>query len=250
MIEAKFDLIQLARSLTKAGKLFGDTTKGAVARWGVQTCRELAVSTQVFGKGGAKKKQVAAIHAGVTGAIAEVTERQFRELQSGKKKTAKIRNRWVQVEQSRLLADVDAAMKWIEDHRDSKGRTARLPQDEIGIAPKGIVAKVRKLRAERAGAAKGPWLGAGVDIARRQTGTDRINIGKNFLGYAQKHSARGSATATANPFRPIASLKNGAKHSGSSYVLSEKEKRKAILFGARKTLSWYKHATKRKLDSV
>lgn len=249
MVHAEFDIIKLARSIIKAGKAFGDTNRGAVARWGVQTCRELAVSTQAYGKSGTKKKQQFAIEADARRVIWPVdsvkpsrTGRTVRYSFEGKS------GNWAQ---SRFLKDEAAVNDWIEMNRTRRrARTAKLPFSELAICTIDVFNKAMKGRFARAGMAKGGWLGAGADIAKRQTGTDRINIGKNFLGYAQKHSAKGSATATANPFRPIASLKNGAKHSGSSYVLSEKEKRKAILFGARKTLSWYKHATKRKLDSA
>jgi hypothetical protein len=65
MLTAKFDLPKLAASVKKAGKAFGDTNRTAIARVGVQICRELAVSTQVYGKGGAKKKQQNAMLLGI-----------------------------------------------------------------------------------------------------------------------------------------------------------------------------------------
>ena len=249
MIKAEFDMPKLILSLKKASKAFGDTNKNAIARWGVQTCRELAVSTQVFGKSGAKKKQVNAIANGVNGVIASVPEKLFRQMLSGKVKTAKIRNRFVAITSERLLSDESKCMSWVEENRGENGRTPRLDQFKIGIAPAGVVKKVIKNRSARAGIAKGAWLGAGVDIARKQKGAQRINIGKNFLGYAQKHSARGSASTTMDPFNPIAFLKNKSRHSASGYVLSEQEKAKAVGFGLRKTISWYRVAAKTALDA-
>lgn len=248
MITAQFDLAKLASSVKRAGKAFGDTSRTAIARVGVQVCRELAVSTQVYGKAGAKKKQENAILAGIYGTIVEVSEKQFRSLVSGKQKMAKIRNRWVEVDKSRLIGDVETAMKWIDSHRDAMGRAERMPQDSIGIAPKSVVSKVRRARFQRAGMAKGGFIGAGVAIARHQKGASRINIGKNFLGYAQKHADMGTAQATGSMFEPVAKLMNKSRHSGSGHVLTEAEKRKAIGFGFKKTLAWYRHAAKAAID--
>ncbi len=248
MLTAKFDIAKLASSVKRAGKAFGDTSRTAIARVGVQICRELAVSTQVYGKGGAKKKQQDAIEAGIHGTICTISEKQFRDLVSGKQNRAKIRNRWVEVEASRLLRDPDSTMKWIDEHRGEHGHAERMTQDTIGIASKSTVAKVRRLRFLRAGIAKGGFIGAGVAIARHQKGANRIAIGKNFLGYAQKHAEKGTAQATGSPFKPIAKLINRSRHSGSGYVLSDAEKSKAIGYGFKKTLAWYRHAAKKAID--
>lgn len=244
MIRADIDLQRLADSVRRAGRAFGDTSRTAICRVGVQVCRELAVSTQVYGKGGAKRKQEKAIEAGVRGTIASVSEKQFRDLVSGRVTTAKIRNRWVTVDSSRLLSSVEAAMKWVDSHRDEKGRAERMPQGTIGVAPKSVVNKVIRARKVRAGIAKGGFIGAGVAIARRQRGANRLTIGRNFLGYAQKHADMGTAQATGSTFRPIAKLINKSRHSGSGYVLSESEKSKAIIFGFRKTITWYRKAAR------
>lgn len=249
MIKAEFDMPKLIGSLKKASKAFGDTNKNAIARWGVQTCRELAVSTQVHGKGGKpRKKQIGAIETGVNAVIASVSDKQFRTLLSGKVKRAKIRNRWVEVTQERLIPDEGKAMEWIESHRSEKGRTPRLDQFSIGIAPQSVVRKVVRIRSARAGIAKGAWLGAGAKIANRQKGAQKINIGQNLLSYAQKHAARGDARATSDPFNPIAFLENKSAHSGTDHVLSQKEKDKAVGFGLRKTINWYRMAAKKALD--
>jgi hypothetical protein len=248
MIKAEFDIPKLTNSLKRAAKAFGDTNKTGVARLGVQVCREVAVSTQVHGKSGAKKKQENAIEKGVNAVIAIVTDKEFRLLQSGKRKNAKIRNRWVQVETARLLPDVERCHEWIESHRGPKGHTPRLDQFNIGVAPKSVVLKVIRARKARAGIAKGGWIGAGMAIARKQTGAQRINIGRNFLGYAQKHSSRGRARATADPFNPIAYLINESRHTSSGYVMRPADTERALGFGLRKTIAWYRHAAKKAID--
>jgi hypothetical protein len=61
VIKAKIDRPQLEKSLKKFAKLFGETSAQAVVRWSVQTCRELAMETQAWGKVQTKKKQEGAI---------------------------------------------------------------------------------------------------------------------------------------------------------------------------------------------
>jgi len=74
VIKAEFDMQKLESSLKKASKAFGDTTTQAVARWSVQTGRELAAETQAWGKGkAAKDKQGFAIEADARRVIWPVT---------------------------------------------------------------------------------------------------------------------------------------------------------------------------------
>jgi hypothetical protein len=57
MIRVDVDMARLQRSLRSAALRFGESSKQAVIRWGVQTSREMAVETQAWGKSGTKKKQ-------------------------------------------------------------------------------------------------------------------------------------------------------------------------------------------------
>lgn len=249
MITAEFDMAKLRRSISKAAKKFGETNRDAIARWGVQTCRELATTTQAFGKAGTKKKQQDAIEAGakavvwpvkITGAARGSTRFEYQGTV----------HYWPN---SRVLRDPAAVNDWIEKHRTAKNkRTPKqaLPFHELAICDERVFRAAMKIRFARAGEAKGAWLGAGMEIAKRQRGTQRINIGKNFLGYAQRHSGKGTASVSGNPFKTFGTLTNNAAHSASSYVLSESNKSKAIAFGARKTIQWYKKAARDSLNKA
>lgn len=247
MIEAKFDMPKLIKSLEKAAANFGETNKNAVARWGVQTCRALAVSTQAFGKTGTRKKQRFAIEADAKRVIYPVdsikpskTGRSVRAIHEGKSFN------WPN---DRVLQNEAAVNQWIDSHReDGKHRTVKLPFPELAICTMTVFRKAMKIREANSGAAKGAWLGAGAEIATKQKGVDRINIGKNFLSYAQKHSGRGDASITNDLFKPIGKLINKSRHSGSNYVLTDSAKSKAIGFGLQQTIRWYRSAARKALE--
>lgn len=249
MIEAKFDMAKLERSLKKASKAFGDSNKQAVARWSVQTGRELAVSTQVYGKSGTRQKQNFAIEADARRVIFPVDE--LRPSKTGRSVHYKWNGRSGNWSQSRWLRDESAVHEWIEQNRTRRrGRTAKLPFTELAICSKEVFAKAMKTRFARSGMAKGGWLGAANKAATFQRGAQKINIGKNFLSYAQKHGSKGSAKLNDGAgFQPLATLENRAAHVSSPHVLSKTEIAKSIAFGLRKTINWYRKAAKQALDS-
>jgi hypothetical protein len=110
--------------------------------------------------------------------------------------------------------------------------------------------KALTIRFKKAGMAKGGWLGAGQTIARAQTGQGRINIGRNFLGYAQKHERFGTAKKPLNPFKPTTELRNAVRHTASPDVVSPVAKQKATAWGLTKTIQWYRKAAKNALDNA
>jgi len=235
MLRADIDMTALNRSIKSASKKFGDTTKTAVARWGVSTARELAIQTQPWGNGGTKKKQNAAIETGMRAVVLPVDARSFKaSARSGRRKT---------------LDSPAAISEWVDDHRGSRGH-ARISGEQKALCRKSDFTKALRARKVRAGLAKGAWIGAGMDIARRQRGGRRISIGKNFLGWTHKHKGRGDAVRTGTPFRPTATLKNKARHSSSSYVIKRGHMAKAVMMGGRKTLNWYRKAAKQALDKA
>ena len=226
MTKASIDRPKLERSLKRFAKDFGDTSAQAIARWGVQTCRELAGSTQVFGRtAAAKKKQWNSIEAGARTILNVVP---------------KIKGR-----NARVLTSVAGVSEWIDSNRRSRGRTRDIPIDQRPFVTEKLYNDTIKARRISAGIAKGGWLGAGQSIASAQTGTDRINIGKNFLGYAQMHSRFGNATRPQSGFSPSAKLNNTARHSAASNVLKSSDTDKAINWGLKKTITWYRSALRR-----
>lgn len=246
MVKGEFDMPKLLRSLKKASKGFGDTNKTAIARWGVQSSREMAVSSQAFGRSGTRKKQINSIDAGINTTIAEVSDKQFEMLRT--KGGVRINGRWVVVTAERMLASADECHKWINSNRGSHGRTRKLSPQEKAVASKTTLRAVRRERHALAGIAKEGWLDAGQAIATKQKGANKINIGRNFLGYAQRSAVRGSAKTSVDPFNPVATLRNHMRHSSSPHVLRDSEIKKAVGFGLRKTLTWYRRAAKQALD--
>jgi len=245
MIKMDVDMKTLTAKLEKASKKLGESNKNAVARWGVQICRELSVSTQVYGKTGTKKKQDAAITAGVNNVVVSLTGvRQRPKTVSGL-----LNGKRVSWPRARFTSDADTLSRWIDSQRKGKAKHTRkgLRMHQKMAAPQSVVNKVIRERKKRNGIAKGAWLGAGMEIARYQTGADRINIGKNWLGYSQKHSPMGKAIRTSSMINPIARLTNTSEHSRTPYVLRHSEKLKAIRFGLTKTIKWYQAAARKAL---
>ena len=226
MTKAKFDLPRMERSLKRFARDFGDNNAQAIARWGVQTCRELAGSSQVFGKTAkAKTQQWNSIEAGMN-TIINIIDRPGRRT-------------------VRLLTSVAEVSGWIDSNRGKRGRTRSVPIEQRPFVTAALVRRTLLARRKRAGIAKGGWLGAGQDIAQAQKGTDRISIGKNFLGYAQKHSKYGNATRPREGWSSFALLSNRAGHSASSHVLKRSHAQSAIDWGLKKTITWYRSALKR-----
>ena len=238
MIKAEFDIPKLQRSLKSAAKNFGESSKQAVVRWGIQTAREMAVETQAWGKSKTKGIQEGAIFADALNVFLVIDARN----PVAQKRKAQRKKELVTPE------DINA---WIEINRTRRrGRTAVLPVEEKKEVTSSNLLKALKVRNAKAGMAKGGWLGAGMDIAKAQTGQGRINIGKNFLGYAQKHKARGSSRKPMNPWKPVGILINSSSHSASKHVTRPEAYQKAIGFGLRKTIQWYRKAAKQSLDKA
>lgn len=236
MIKATIDRPQLEKSLKKYAKEFGETSAQAVVRWSVQTCRELAMETQAWGKKETKKIQEGAILADAYNVLLVVDSLRI----TGK--TAKVSNQGstYTVPASMVIQSPTEISDWIEIHRTRRrGRTARIPIEQRKVVTRAKFKKGMKERMARAGMAKGAWLGAGQVIAQAQTGQYKINIGKNFLGYTQKHMGRGTATKPKNGWKPICGLTNKTAHSASSHILSGSGIRRSVDFGLKKAVKWY-----------
>jgi hypothetical protein len=248
VIEAEFDIPKLEASLKKAMAAFGDTNKQAVTRWAVQVGRELAVSTQVYGKTRTRQKQQWAIENDARNVIFPVDS--MRPSKTGKTVRAKFQGKSSNWPKSRVLNNESEVNDWIEMNRTRRrARTAKIPLSEAAICTLAVFNKAMKTRFARAGMAKGGWLGASNQAAGMQTGAQRMPIGKNFLSYAQKHGKSGSATLQrGDGFKPIAALHNKVSYSSSPHVLSKAEISKSIGFGLRKTINWYRSAARKALD--
>jgi hypothetical protein len=255
VLTAKIDRPKLEASLKRAAKAFGETSAQSVVRWGVSVCRDLAVQTQAFGSnrfGGKGKKS----RPSQSGSGNNHVDTSFAKgLQEG----AIVSDAFnvimivpaVGPKNKKGLRTPGEVNDWIEMNRTRRrARTAKLAIEDRKVCTEAVFKAAMKIRFKNAGMAKGGWLGAGMVIARMQSGTERINIGKNFLSYAQKHSNYGTAKPPMNGYSPTAEMFNRVRHSGARTVLSDKAKNAAIEWGLRKTLTWYKKATKQALDKV
>ena len=246
MISLGIDEQKLRVSLEKAAKRFGDSTKQATARLAVQTAREMAVSSQVYGKSGTKKKQDSAIEAGMRAVIVE--------LEAVKINARTVSGLWTSQGKrvtwplNRYLKTPDEVNRWVDKQRGRKGHTPKgTTTENLAATSKTIFRKALRMRKLKSGMAKGGQLGAAMAAVGFQKGGQRITIGKNFLGYAQKHMRKGRARQGGAQFNPNVTLTSSVAHGGSSYVLRQSEIRKNIGFAARKTLQWYRKAAREAL---
>jgi hypothetical protein len=243
VVSGKFDMPKLERSLKRYAKNFGDTTAQAVIRWSIQTCRELALETQVWGMRGTRDKQIGAITADAFNVLLVVDS--LAPTRGGKTMRATNQGRSYNVQVGRILMDESAVNDWIEINRTRRrARTAKLPIEERRVCSAATFKKAMKTRAVAAGMAKGGWIGAGNDIARAQQGQGKMTIGVNFLKYSQKHSHFGTSTAPQSGWSPKSKLTNRVRHTADRHVMSGNAFDKAHKFGLKKTINWYRQSLK------
>lgn len=232
MIHASIDRPKLEKSLKRFAKEFGDSTATAVARWGVQVCREMALETlpwKTKDSESAKKQQQNAI------------ERDLGRVCNARDHVSKARKKG---DDDRLIKTPSEAISWMDENRIKNNRTRKLTPEKRRDIPRSVFNATVRLLMKNAGIAKGGFIGAGMEIAKAQKGPDRINIGKNFLSYAQKHKSFGSATLPRPGFSPSSKLTNRSRHTGLPYVLKTSAPKKAIDMGLKKTVKWYEKALK------
>jgi len=163
MISADIDLRELGQSIEKVGRAFGDTNEGAIARWGVATCRRLIGSTQVKGDGTTPKKtQEQSVLKDANRVIYAVSKPNVvRMLESGKMSGLVINGELIKFERHQLLMNPQQVYDWVEKHRDSKtGKTKRIPRRDKGVATENNLKSACRTRNKHIGKAKGGWIGA------------------------------------------------------------------------------------------
>jgi len=242
VIKASIDRPKLEKSLRKFAKDFGETNAQALVRWSVQACRELAFETQAWGNKQTRQKQEGAI----------ISDAYFVMLVVDKltatRKGYRVENQGgtYHVRKDQVCLDAGEVNDWIEVNRTRRrGRTAHLPVTARKVCDRKVFKDAIRLRSIKAGMAKGGWLGAGQDIAKAQTGQDRINIGKNYLGYAQKHARFGSAKKPRGGWKPFCEISNRVAHSGDKNVLTAAAPARAFSWSLKKTVKWYASALRR-----
>jgi len=217
----------LEKNLSKARKGFGESSEQAIYRWGVQVARELAGVTQAYGKNKSKQQQQEkAIYYDALNVLRIVRTRP-------------------------AITDPKQCYEWIERHRTRKGRrTAILPDPMKKTVTLDVMNQAIAVKMQRVGMAKGAWLGSGLQLTNKQSGMQKVNIGKNFLAYAQKWARLGNSIVKRSIFKPSAVLTNTATHSGSDYVLPQARKKTVVKRGLINTLKWYDKATTAKLAKI
>lgn len=252
---AELDTKTFEQSVLKYAKAIGDTTEQAVVRWGVQASRELAIVTAKFGgrgKGDASAKaakdfQIAAIRQDALNVILAVdsavkTPKSYKVTNQGKT---------YYVSDRKFLTSADAVNQWIRINRTARHRrTAKLENFEKRVTLRTTLDKAIKLRARAAGQAKGGWLDAGKKLATKQTGGDKIAIGKAYLAYAQKAGGKGSASLIRSDWNPAVELSNDVPHAASSHVISSGQAKKAINTALPAVLKGYRAALRRRLQKL
>lgn len=222
----KADQKMLEKSLKKASKAFGESTEQSTFRWGVQIARDLAAYTQAFGRGAkAQQIQIGAIWKDAMNVCRKIGSSEIPQLKND-----------------------DEIIRWINQNRTRKNkRTAVLPPNQRLTATQAQLERAVIKKAERAGSAKGAWIGAGQDIAARQKGMQKNSIGKNFLSYAQKWAGEGRAVVKKRIFDNDATLVNSIEHAAQPYVLRDTQKQKAVKSAMKRTIKWYDKAATAKL---
>lgn len=227
MISAEMDKKQLQKSLRKFSKSFGENNSQAVVRWSVHTCRELAFEAQPWGKRGTKNIQKSAI-------LADLYRVMFVVDKVGRSSSNK-----------KLIKDAGGVISWMDLNKGKGKRTRKLSVSEKKICSKRVANAAVRIKMKNAGIAKGGFLGAGKEIARSQKGSQKVTIGKNYFGYAQKHSRFGTANKPKSGIKPTAKLTNKASHTSQDYVIKKTAIKKAVRYGLKKTIKWYQMALRR-----
>jgi len=228
---------KLEKSLKRFSKEFGETSAQAVIRWSVQVAREVTFETQPFGAKQVRKRQYNAMLADAYKVL--IVADKLTRSGSGWTVTT-TQGKHFHATGDRFLGNATAVNLWIEKHRVGRGKRPRkLATEDKRVCTLKVLKQALTVRMKNAGIAKGGFIGAGQDIAKAQTGEGKIQIGRNFLSYAQKHSAFGSCVKPANGFSPKAKLTNRAAHTSTDYVIKASAMNKAIRFGLSKTVKWY-----------
>jgi hypothetical protein len=243
LLKTEFDMASLARQIKKSASKLGESQDQAVKRWGVQTCRDLAVFTQSFGKKAAIQKmsmmadgrRVIFTHEG--SAKPSKTGKSMIYTHNGKKGGAPM---------DRYLKSEEEVMKWINQNRTgSHKRTVKMPPESRATCSEALFKRsINKKHRETSGMAKDGWLDAGDSISRGQKGKQPMRIGAGFMKWARKPAKLGVAKEGRRGFKSFGNLINKLPYVSTRYVLSGTNKNKAIRSGALKTLKWYRKTIK------
>lgn len=232
------DSIDLTEKIKDYARLVGETSEQATVRYGVATARNLAQFTEPK-KSSVKSRKLSAI----TTMLRVCTPRPTRlinRLKSGKEQRARFGRLWFNVDPSRIVDSANELWNIIENHREGKdGNTRYLaPQNKYFCKDSDFNKVVRK-RALLWGAAKGAWIGAGKAVSRFQSGLSRIDIGRNFISWAHKHTDKGTGSVTGKGHKTVITLTNKTAGGASERGLSKSDTDLALSVARRSVLKYY-----------
>ena len=250
MLTANVDTIAIARQMRKLVKDFGESNESAICRWGVATCRDLIKRTQAWGSDTkAKDKQITAIKKDANKAVFVVDRKTYvNGVSSGKLSGLVINGELVTFTPDRILKTSQEVADFIDLNRTNRqGRVPTMKRNMKGITSRSAFNGAIRIKAKKAGTAKGGWVGAGKAIGEKQRKGSRITIGKDVAGYAHKFQTGGTATLQRDVWNPIGKIINNVAYVSTDYVLKKSDAADAINTGGRMTIKWYESAIAAKL---
>jgi hypothetical protein len=250
MLTANADTLGIARQMRALAKDFGDSNESAICRWGVATCRDLTKRTQAWGDDTkAKEKQITAIKKDANKAVFVVDRKTYvNGVASGKLSGLVISGELVTFTPDRILKTPQEVVDFIDVNRTNRqGRVPTMKRNMKGITSRPSFNEAIRIKARKAGQAKGGWVGAGKAIGAKQRKGSRITIGKDVAGYAHKFQTGGTATLQRDTWNPIGKIINNVSYVSTDYVLKASDASNAINTGGRMTIKWYESAMAAKL---
>jgi len=250
MLTANADTLGIARQMRALAKVFGDSNESAICRWGVATCRDLTKRTQAWGDDTkAKEKQITAIKKDANKAVFVVDRKTYvNGVASGKLSGLVISGELVTFTPDRILKTPQEVVDFIDVNRTNRqGRVPTMKRNMKGITSRPSFNEAIRIKARKAGTAKGGWIGAGKAIGAKQRKGSKITISKDVAGYAHKFQTGGTATLQRDTWNPIGKIINNVSYVSTDYVLKASDASNAINTGGRMTIKWYESAMAAKL---
>lgn len=236
------DAREVGVTLDRFAHLVGETTEQATIRLGVAVARNLAQETNPQRSTASKRKKAAA--ATMRRVVEPMPARHFNKLKKQTRPRVKLEGRWVEIPRAHLLEGESEIYRTVERNR-VMGRTRALPREQRYVCKEADFNRVVRKRAQLWGVAKGSWLGAGMEIGRRQKGLQRNTIGANFLAWAQKHAGKGSGRQDGRDHETTVTLTSRTAGAASAKGLSVAGAHRAITRARKALFAYYKAELRR-----
>lgn len=248
MIDGKIDTAQLAQSVRKWSRDFGDTNEETLARIGAEACRNLAHRCQPWGVNAKSRRTLEkAVFLDAAKVLVPVMDAAiWAQILAGDVRALPDKaGNWQRFNPGNVLRDKTQINAFVERKRNGGRIKGNVPFAQRGICWHADAKAVMRERTKRAGIAKGGFLMAGLEITRI-AGKKGLGIGARFgawaVAAARAHGVNGSAVFLRSFFNPKITINNPARHSRSFRVLRQRDAKGAIEAGFKRSLSFYKRA--------